>query len=144
MASFNKVILCGRLTADPETKSVGSGGKLCAFRFAVTNRKKTASGWQDDPCYIDCEVWNRGESGKLADLVADRCRKGSQILIEGRLHLDQWEDKNGGGKRNKHKLVLDVVQLLDSRPANQDQQPTRQQEDGHAPIQDDPDGEIPF
>ena len=118
MANLNKVILIGRLTRDVETRSFPSGGMVAKFGFAVTNRKKNSQTgqWEDEPMYIDAEVYNRGETGKLADLVRDRCRKGSQIMLEGKLHLDQWEDKNGGGKRSKHKLVVDNIQLLDPRP----------------------------
>jgi single-strand DNA-binding protein len=118
MANLNKVILIGRLTRDVETRNFPSGGMVSKFGFAVTNRKKNAQTgqWEDEPMYIDVEVYNRGETGKLADLVRDRCRKGSQVMLEGKLHLDQWEDKNGGGKRSKHKLVVDNIQLLDPRP----------------------------
>ena len=118
MANLNKVILIGRLTRDVETRSFPSGGMVAKFGFAVTNRKKNAQTgqWEDEPMYIDVEVYNRGETGKLADLVRDRCHKGSQVMLEGKLHLDQWEDKNGGGKRSKHKLVVDNIQLLDPRP----------------------------
>lgn len=116
MANFNKVILVGRLTRDVETRSFPSGGMVAKFGFAVTNRRKNAQNgqWEDEPMFIDVEVFNRGETGKLADLVRDRCRKGSQILIEGKLHLDQWE--KDGQKRSKHKLVADIIQLLDPRP----------------------------
>jgi single-strand DNA-binding protein len=119
MANYNKVILVGRLTRDPESRAFANGGKVTKFGFAAsaTRRKNATTGqWEDEPMFIDCEVYNRGEYGKLADLIADKCRKGSQILIEGKLHLDQWEDKNGGGKRSKHKIVVEVVQLLDGRP----------------------------
>src|SRR4051794_8946342 len=121
MANFNKVILVGRLTRDPETRSFPSGGMVAKFGFAVTNRKKNAQSgqWEDEPMFIDVEVFNRGEFGKTADLVRDRCRKGSQIMVEGRLHLDQWEDKNGGGKRSKHKIVAENIQLLDPRQDGQ-------------------------
>jgi len=116
MANLNKVILIGRLTRDVETRSFPSGGMVAKFGFAVTNRRKNAQSgqWEDEPMFIDVEVFNRGENGKLADLVRDRCRKGSQILIEGKLHLDQWE--KDGQKRSKHKLVADSIQLLDPRP----------------------------
>ena len=119
MANLNKVILIGRLTRDPETRSFPSGGMVTKFGFAVTNRRKNSQTgqWEDEPMFIDVEVYNRGEFGKLADLVRDRCHKGSQIMIEGRLHLDQWDDKNTGQKRSKHKIVVDNVQLLDPRPA---------------------------
>jgi single-strand DNA-binding protein len=118
MANFNKVMLIGRLTRDPESRTFANGGKVVKIGFAVTNRRKNSQSgqWEDEPMFIDVEVFNRGEFGKLADLVQDRCRKGSQIMIEGRLHLDQWEDKNGGGKRSKHKIVAESIQLLDGRP----------------------------
>lgn len=117
MANLNKVILIGRLTRDPETRAFPSGGMVAKFGFAVTNRRKNGQTgqWEDEPMFIDVEVFNRGETGKLADLVRDRCHKGSQILIEARLHLDQWDDKTTGQKRSKHKLVADAIQLLDPR-----------------------------
>jgi len=124
MANLNKVILIGRLTRDPETRAFPSGGMVSKFGFAVTNRKKNnqTGQWEDEPMFIDVEVYNRGETGKLADLVRDRCRKGSQVMLEGKLHLDQWDDKTSGQKRSKHKIVVENIQLLDPRtdggPAN--------------------------
>src|SRR4051812_23896958 len=117
MANFNKVILVGRLTRDPETRTFPSGGMVAKFGFAVTNRKKNGQTgqWEDEPMFIDCEAFNRGEFGKLADIVRDRCRKGSQVMVEGRLHLDQWDDKTTGQKRSKHKIVVENLQLLDPR-----------------------------
>jgi single-strand DNA-binding protein len=118
MANFNKVILIGRLTRDPECRTFGNGGKVAKLGFAVTNRKKNGQTgqWEDEPMFIDVDVFNRGEFGKLADLAQDRLRKGSQILVEGKLHLEQWEDKNGGGKRSKHKIVADNFTFLDGKP----------------------------
>jgi single-strand DNA-binding protein len=118
MANFNKTVLIGRLTRDPEVRTFANGGKVAKIGFAVSNRKKNSQTgqWEDEPMFIDVEVYNRGEYGKLADLVADRCRKGSQLLVEGKLHLDQWDDKNGGGKRSKHKIVAETIQLLDPKP----------------------------
>ena len=117
MANFNKVMLIGRLTRDVETKAFSNGGMVAKFGFAVTNRKKNAQTgqWDEVPMYIDCEVFNRGENGKLADLVRDRCRKGSQIMVEGRLELDTWQDKTTQQNRTKHKIVVDTIQLLDPR-----------------------------
>ena len=117
MANFNKVILVGRLTADPEIRSTGSGVKLASIRYAVTNRKKDPSGqWVDDPMYIDVTAFDRtGTDGGLATTIERYCKKGSQLMIEGKLSLDTWDDKNGGGKRSKHKIIADTIQLLDSR-----------------------------
>lgn len=121
MAAFNKVILIGRLTRDPECRTFSTGGKVAKFGFAVTNRRKNSQTgqWEDEPMFIDCEAFNRGEFGKLADTIETYCRKGNQICIEGKLHLDQWDDKTTGQKRSKHKLVIDSMQLLEPRQDGQ-------------------------
>jgi single-strand DNA-binding protein len=121
MANFNKVILIGNLTRDPECRTFSNGGKVAKFGFAVNNRKKnTQTGqWEDEPMFIDCEAFNRGEFGKLADTIETYCKKGSQICIEGRLQLDQWDDKTTGQKRSKHKVVVETMQLLGSRQDGQ-------------------------
>lgn len=121
MANLNKVILIGRLTRDPECRTFSTGGKVAKFGFAVNNRKKnTQTGqWEDEPMFIDCEAYNRGEFGKLADRIEQYCKKGGQICIEGRLHLDQWDDKTTGQKRSKHKIVVDEMHLLDPRQDGQ-------------------------
>ena len=117
MANLNKVILIGRLTRDPETRAFQTGGMVASFGFAVTNHKKNAQTgqWEDVPMFVDIDVFNRGEFGKLADLVRDRCRKGSQVMIEGKLVLDRWDDKATGEKRSKLKIVADNIQLLEPR-----------------------------
>jgi single-strand DNA-binding protein len=121
MANFNKVILIGNLTRDPESRTFSNGGKVTKFGFAVNNRKKnTQTGqWEEEPMFIDCEAFNRGEFGKLADTIETYCKKGSQICIEGRLQLDQWDDKTTGQKRSKHKVVVETMQLLGSRQDGQ-------------------------
>ncbi|MFO0937868.1 MAG: single-stranded DNA-binding protein [Gemmataceae bacterium] len=152
MANLNKVMLIGRLTRDPEARSFQGGGKVTNFSFAVSNRKKNAQTgqWEDEPMFIDVAVFNRGESGKLADLVQDRCRKGTQLFLEGRLHLDQWEDRNGGGRRSKHKIVADVIQLFDPKQQQQQQHHEQRGEQQDEPTGDSShyshsgDGDIPF
>jgi hypothetical protein len=71
MANLNKVLLIGRLTRDPEVRTFSNGGKVAHIGFAVNNRKKnTQTGeWEDDPVFLDCEAFNRGETGKLADNI---------------------------------------------------------------------------
>ncbi len=117
MANVNKVILVGRLTRDPETRTFSNGGKVAKFGFAVSNRKKNSQSgqWEDVPMFIDCEAYNRGEFGKLADLVEQYLAKGRLVYLEGRLELDQWDDKNTGQKRSKHKVVVENMQFLGSR-----------------------------
>lgn len=121
MAAFNKVVLVGRLTRDPECRTFSNGGKVAKFGFAVTNRRKNSQTgqWEDEPMFIDCEAFNRGEFGTLANTIEQYCKKGSQILIEGKLHLDTWDDKTTGQKRQKHKIVVEVMQLLDRREDGQ-------------------------
>lgn len=127
MANLNKVMLIGRLTRDPEIRSFASGGRVAAFGFAVNNRKKNAQTgqWEDEPVYIDCDAFNRGEFGKLADTIEKYLRKGSQAYLEGRLKLDQWDDKTTGQKRSKLKLVVDAMQMLDGRPQDGSGGPAR-------------------
>jgi single-strand DNA-binding protein len=118
MANLNKVMLIGRLTREPEIRTFSTGGKVAAFGFAVNNsRKNPQSGqWEDEPVFIDCDAFNRGEGGRqLADLVERYLHKGHQAYLEGRLRLDQWEDKKDGQKRSKLKLVVDQIQLLEPR-----------------------------
>jgi single-strand DNA-binding protein len=117
MANLNKVMLIGRLTRDPEVRMFSNGGKVAAFGFAVNNRKKNAQTgqWEDEPVFLDCEAFNRGETGKTADLIEQYLHKGHQAYIEGHLKLDQWNDKTTGDKRSKIKIVVDNVQFLEPR-----------------------------
>jgi len=119
--SFNKVIIVGRLTRDCEVRSFGTGGKVAKLGVAVNNSKKDASGsWVDDPCFLDVECFNSQYGQKLADIVEQYTRKGSQILVEGRLVMDAWDDKNSGAKRTKLKIVAETVQLLGTKDDNRD------------------------
>ncbi len=121
MATLNKVMLIGRLTKDPEPPRVlpNSGSTVVKFRFAVGRSKKNDSGgWDKDPnqLYIDCEVYARPDSKRnLAELISKYAKQGDPMYIEGRLVFEEWEDKNGGGKRSKHKLVVDGVEFLGGR-----------------------------
>jgi single-strand DNA-binding protein len=116
MANLNKVMLIGRLTRDPESRTFPSGGKVAHFGFAVNNRRKNSSTgeWEDEPVFLDCEVFNRGETNKLADRVEQTLRKGQQIFIEGHLKLDQWTSQDGQ-KRSRLKVVVDNFQYLEPR-----------------------------
>ena len=117
MANVNKVILIGRLTRDPESRSFTNGGKVTSFGFAVTNRKKNVStgNWEDDPMFIDVKIFNRGEQGRQADLAEGSLRKGHQVFLEGRLVLETWDDKQTGQKRSKHVVYVDNFQFLERR-----------------------------
>ena len=117
MANVNKVILVGRLTRDPECRTFSTGGKVANFGFAVSNRKKNAQTgqWEDEPMFLDCKAFNRGDYGKLADTIEQYLKKGSLAYLEGKLHLESWDDKTTGAKRSKHVLVVDMMQMLDTR-----------------------------
>jgi len=117
MANLNKVMLIGRLTRDPEVRMFANGGKVAKFGFAVNNRRKNPQTgvWEDEPVFLDCEAFNRGETGNRADLVEQHLRKGNQVFLEGHLQLDQWTGQDGQ-KRSKIKVVVDNLQFLEPRP----------------------------
>jgi single-strand DNA-binding protein len=117
MANLNKVMLIGRLTRDPEIRTFSNGGKVANFGFAVNNRKKNqqTGQWEEEPVFLDFEAFNRETGRKLADLVEQYFKKGSQFYLEGHLKLDQWQDKNDGSKRSRLKIVLDDFQFLEGR-----------------------------
>jgi single-strand DNA-binding protein len=116
MANLNKVMLIGRLTRDPEVRTFANGGKVAKFGFAVNNRRKNMSTnqWEDEPVFIDMEVFNRGEQGRQADLVEQSLRKGHQVFIEGHLRLDQWTGQDGQ-KRSRLLVRVDNFQFLQPR-----------------------------
>jgi single-strand DNA-binding protein len=116
MANLNKVMLIGRLTRDPEARTFSNGGKVVKFGFAVNNRKKNqqTGQWEDEPVFIDMEVFNRGENGRQADLVEQSLRKGNQVFIEGHLRLEQWTSQDGQ-KRSKLSVRVDNFQFLEPR-----------------------------
>jgi single-strand DNA-binding protein len=114
MANLNKVMLIGRLTRDPETRTFSNGGKVANFGFAVNNRKKNADGtWGEDPVFLDCKAFNRETGRKLADLVEQHMRKGAQFYVEGHLVFEQWE--KDGQKRTALRVVMDDFQFLEPR-----------------------------
>jgi single-strand DNA-binding protein len=117
MANVNKVILIGRLTNEPESRTFSNGGKMANFRFAANNRRKNqqTGQWEDEPMFIDCKVFNRGEMGKKADLALQYLHKGHQTYLEGHLVFEQWDDKTTGQKRSKHVLYVDEFQFLEPR-----------------------------
>lgn len=121
MATLNKVMLIGRLTADPEPpRAMPNGGMVIKVRFAVGRSKKNpqTGQWENDPnpLYIDCEAFSRPDSRRdLVNLIQQYCRQGDQIYLEGRLQYDQWDDKQTGQKRSKHKIVIDNIEFLGSK-----------------------------
>src|SRR5712692_5946394 len=108
MANFNKVILVGNLTRDPELRYTPKGLAIAKFGLAV-NRVWTneAGEKKEEVTFVDVDVF-----GRTAENVGQYMRKGSPILIEGRLRLDQWDDKQTGQKRSKLGVVAETVQFL--------------------------------
>jgi single-strand DNA-binding protein len=117
MANLNKVMLIGRLTRDPEVRTFTNGGKVAKLGFAVNNRRKNqqTGQWEDEPVFLDLEVFNRGENGRQADTVEQSLRKGNQVFIEGHLRMDNWTSQDGQ-KRSKLVVVVDNFQFLEPRP----------------------------
>lgn len=110
MANLNKVLLIGRLTRDPETRTTGSGSAVVAFGLA-TNRtwiKRDTNEKQEDTTFVDIEAW-----GRTGETIARYMRKGRQIFIEGRLKLDTWE--KDGQRRSKLYVVAETFQFIDSQ-----------------------------
>jgi single-strand DNA-binding protein len=110
MASFNKVILVGNLTRDPELRYTPKGMAIAKVGLAVNrNWRNEAGETKEEVTFVDVDVF-----GRTAENLAQYMRKGSPILIEGRLRLDQWDDKQTGQKRSKLGVVGEVVQFLGS------------------------------
>jgi single-strand DNA-binding protein len=114
MANYNKIILVGNLTRDPQLSYLPSQTPVVEFGLAVNHKWKGQDGQQrEDVCFIDCRAY-----GKPAEILNQYTSKGRQILIEGRLQFDQWQDKDGN-KRSKHRVFVDNFQFLDSKPSGQ-------------------------
>jgi len=110
MASLNKVFLLGNLTRDPELRYTPGGAAVCEMGLAVSRRYTVNGQEQQEVCFVDIVVW-----GKSADNCKQYLEKGSPVLIEGRLQFDSWEDRNGGGKRSRLRVVADRVQFIGRR-----------------------------
>ena len=103
MRGFSKAIIAGNLTRDPELRSTPSGNSVCSFSVAVNRVYRDQSGEnKEDVSFIDCSAW-----GKLGEMIANYAKKGSGVLVSGRLSQRTWEDKNGGGKRSRVEIVVE-------------------------------------
>lgn len=138
MANFNRSVIVGRVISDPEVRPAGSSGSTVAkFRLACGRQKKNpqTGQWESLPnsqLYIDCEAWHRPEQRRnLCDVIARFVQKGKEVLVDGSLVTDEWEDKNGGGKRSKIKLVVENLELLGEKGGGErEEQPQGQQSGG--------------
>jgi len=110
MANFNKVILAGNLTRDPELRYTPKGTAIAKIGLAINRTWKTESGeTKEEATFVDVDAF-----GRQAEVIAQYMKKGRPLLIEGRLRLDQWEDKNTQQKQSKLKVVLESFSFLDS------------------------------
>ena len=134
---LNKVILVGNLTRDIELKYTQSGSGIANASIA-TSRKFTQNGEKkEEVCFVDITFF-----GRSAEIANQYLRKGSKILVEGRLKFDQWVDQNGQ-KRSKHSVIVETMQMLDSKgdcqnspqQGQQDYQQNQQQQNYQAPAQ---------
>src|SRR5262245_44060618 len=108
MASFNRVVLLGNLTRDPQLRYLPSQTPVVDFGMAMNRKFKTQSGEQrDETTFVDCSAF-----GRTAEIINQYCRKGNMLFVEGRLRYEQWEDKQGGGKRSKLSVHVENVQLM--------------------------------
>jgi len=149
MASYNKVILLGNLTRDPELRYTPKGTAVARLGLAVNRSYKSETGeTKEEVTFLDVDAW-----GKQAELICQYLRKGNPLFVEGRLRLDQWDDKQSGQKRSALKVVMENFQFIGgraegsqgaaapsrppSRPAGPAEPPTS---DGPPPEEDD----VPF
>ena len=156
MASVNKVILIGNLTRDPELRYTPKGTAVAEIGLACNRRYKVDNDLREEVTYVDITFW-----GAQAETVSKYLEKGRSVYVEGRLKLDQWDDKETGKKRSKLSVVGEVCQFLGSRgsgdgPMSGDGGGTSQRSapqhaasspppaTGSGPLQDDEEDDIPF
>ena len=105
---FSKAILCGNVTRDPETRVTPSGAQVTSFSLAVNRVYRDSSGNnQENVSFFDIVAW-----GKLGETIAQYAKKGTGMLVSGRLEQRSWEDKNGGGKRSRVELVVEDFNFI--------------------------------
>jgi len=126
---FNKIILVGNLTRDIELR-YSQGGMGIAKTAIATSRKFTSNGEKkEEVCFVDITFF-----GRSAEVANQYLRKGSKILVEGRLNFEQWVDQNGQ-KRSKHSVTVETMQMLDSKGDNTSNNYNAQSNPQNAPVQ---------
>lgn len=108
MPSLNKVMLMGNLTKDAELRYLPGGQAVLEFRIAVTRKYRTQQGEdKEETCFIDVNLW-----GKRGEAVSQYLTKGKPLFVEGRLQLDEWDDKESGQKRSKMRVVAENIEFV--------------------------------
>jgi single-strand DNA-binding protein len=147
MASLNQLTFIGNATRDPEVKQLNGGTTVCEIGMAINDRYKSGNEWKEEVCFIDISFF-----GRTAEIAGEYLAKGEAFCITGKLKLDQWEDKQTGQKRSKHRVVADKLVLLGrgSPPDEASQQepakrqPKAKQERQPAPVGPPPSDDVPF
>ena len=131
MASFNKVIMAGNLTRDPELTFLPSQTPVVEFSLATNHKYKGKDGeMKEDVCFVECRCY-----GRSAENINKYCSKGSSLLIEGRLTLDRWEAQDGS-KRSKHRIFVERFQFMGSGRSSEQSggpRPSAMDDQGEAP-----------
>ena len=110
MRGFSKAIITGNLTRDPELRTTPSGTSVCSFSVAVNRTYRDASGEQKESVsFIDCSAW-----GKLGEMISQYAKKGSAVLVSGRLDQRSWDDKTTGQKRSRVEIIAEDFNFLGS------------------------------
>ena len=108
MRGFSKAIITGNLTRDPELRTTPSGASVCSFAVAVNRNYRDASGEaKEEVSFIDCSAW-----GKAGEIISQYAKKGTGILVSGRLYQHGWEDKTTGQKRSRTEIVVEDFNFL--------------------------------
>lgn len=105
---FSKAIITGNITRDPELRTTPSGATVCSFSVAVNRTFRDSSGnQQESVSFIDCSAW-----GKAGEIISQFAKKGTGIMVSGRLDQRSWEDKNSGLKRSRVEIVVEDFNFL--------------------------------
>ena len=139
MRGFSKAIITGNITRDPELRTTTGGSSVCSFTVAVNRNYRGTDGEQkEEVSFIDCSAW-----GKLGEMIGQYAKKGSGVLVSGRLSQRTWEDKNGGGKRSRVEIVVEDFNFTGSARDNNGGASSSRNDDTSSNIPDDiPEGEI--
>lgn len=142
MASFNRVLLLGNVTRDIELKYTANGSAVCEIGLAVNRQwfDKASNQKKEEVTFVDVTLW-----GRQAEIAGEYLGKGKPVFIEGRLHLDTWDDNQTGQKRSKLKIIGETLQLLGSRePGVKREQPAKQEPNEYDEHKFAGDDDVPF
>jgi len=140
MAAFNKVILMGNLTLEPEIRYTPNVIAVCDLNIAINTPKGKGEGKKEDTVFVDVTVWD-----KQAENCKEYLSKGRPVMVEGRLKMDTWEDKQTGKKRSKLGVVAQSVQFIGWGEVKKNEPDTQINEEQELDIEDEDNGsDIPF